>query len=68
VKGSTGPLGSIALTAGEVEDSRRHHPDTALFVLHSIKLDGSQTKPCAREGEVHLERNLGSRSAAGLIY
>ena len=54
MKGRAGgaPLGSIAVTAGEFEDSRRQHPDTALFVLHSIKLDGSPTKPRAREGEV----------------
>lgn len=56
VKGSTGPLASIALTHGEVDHARRHRPATALFVMHGIKLDGTATKPRTRPGEVHLER------------
>lgn len=56
VKGSTGPLATIAMTAGEVEDATEHHPATALFVLHSIALDGSRTRPRTRGGEVHLEQ------------
>ena len=52
VKGTTGPLGSIVLTANEVEVARRQHPRTALFVIHNITLADDQ----APEGDRGRDR------------
>lgn len=50
VKGTTGPLGQIVLTANEVTLHRECFPDNALFIAHSIKLKRSKTQPKASGG------------------
>jgi len=52
VKGTTGPLGSIVLTANEVEVARRQHPRTALFVIHNITLADDPKRPKATGGAI----------------
>jgi hypothetical protein len=56
VKGTTGPLSTIPLTAGEVKLANDRHPNTALFVMYAIKLDGTPARPKTRGGEVYLEQ------------
>jgi hypothetical protein len=56
VKGTTGPLSTIALTNGEVKLANERYPNTALFVVCEIKLDGTPRKPRPRGGGVHLEQ------------
>ena len=56
VKGTTGPLSAIVLTANEVELARRRHPDTALFVVHDIELSGGAENPAASGGTPHEVR------------
>lgn len=56
VKGTTGPLSSIPLTASEVALARSLHPATALFVVHDITLGGSPEEPVAAGGHVHSVR------------
>jgi hypothetical protein len=56
VKGTTGPLSAIVLTANEVELARRRHPDTALFVVHDIELSGGAENPKASGGTLHEVR------------
>ncbi len=53
VKGTTGGLGSIILTANEVDLHLREAPLNALFVLHSINLDKSVDPPIATGGLMH---------------
>jgi hypothetical protein len=53
VKGTTGPLTSIVLTANEVELARSHHPNTALYVVHDITLGGVPEDPQATGGTIH---------------
>jgi hypothetical protein len=50
VKGSTGPLGSVLLTANEVALHQKAHPNNALIVVHSIKLDRTSDRPNASGG------------------
>ncbi len=38
VKGTTGLADTITLTANEVAVARSQHPNTALFVVHQIRL------------------------------
>lgn len=54
VKGTTGPPSSVLLTANEVALHERCHPNNALFVVHSIKLDRGSVPPQATAGEVLL--------------
>jgi Domain of unknown function (DUF3883) len=56
VKGTTGPLSTIVLTANEVELARRRHPETALFVVHDIELSGGAENPQASGGTLHEVR------------
>lgn len=61
VKGTTGTLGSILLTANEVELYKRCHPNNGLIVVHSIALDRTEENPTATGGKLeawigwHLE-------------
>jgi hypothetical protein len=52
VKGTTGGLGEILLTANEVDLHRRISPANALLVVHSIVLNGSGAAPVASGGEL----------------
>jgi len=54
VKGTTGSLGSILLTANEVAAHKNHHPANALVVVHSIELDRLKIPPCATGGILHV--------------
>lgn len=56
VKGTTGALGTVALTAGEVADALQHHPHTALFVLHHIELQGTPSRPRTVGGDAYVEQ------------
>jgi hypothetical protein len=53
VKGTTGLGQKILLPKNEVAHARRQHPNTALFVVHGIKLDGGNP-PIATGGTVWL--------------
>jgi hypothetical protein len=53
VKGTTGPLTSVVLTANEVELARRQHPHTALYVVHDIALRGEPQDPRATGGTIY---------------
>ena len=57
VKGTTGPLSSIVLTANEVELARSQYPNTALFVVYGITLRRKPEGPHAVGGEIHLVRS-----------
>jgi hypothetical protein len=50
VKGTTGPPGSVLLTANEVELHRTRYPNNALIIVHSIQLDRSGDHPRASGG------------------
>lgn len=50
VKGTTGGLGSILLTANEVEIHKDAFPNNALIVVHSINLTGDAGAPRATNG------------------
>jgi hypothetical protein len=50
VKGSQTPCEEVALTPNEVKFAREHHHEMALFVVHSIELDGADGKYTARGG------------------
>lgn len=52
VKGSTGPSESIILTANEVAVHTKHHPNNALLIVHTIKLDESDDGPRATGGHL----------------
>lgn len=54
VKGTTGTLGSILLTANEVAAHQKEHPLNALIVVHSIELDRSANTPRATGGILHV--------------
>lgn len=56
VKGTTGPLGAVVLTANEVALARSLYPATALFVVHRIELEGGSDDPIAVGGEVFTAR------------
>jgi Domain of unknown function (DUF3883) len=47
VKGSRGPARSVLLTPNEVDHARSHHPNTALAVVHGIKIDGTTNAICS---------------------
>jgi Domain of unknown function (DUF3883) len=53
VKGTTGPVTSIMLTANEVELARAKHPRTALYVVHDINLTREPEAPEAIGGTIH---------------
>jgi hypothetical protein len=53
VKGTTGPLVNIVLTANEVELARVQHPHTALYVVYGITLTGEPDDPEATGGTIH---------------
>lgn len=50
VKGTTGPPGSVLLTANEVELHRKRYPHNALIVVHSIQLERGGDRPKASGG------------------
>ena len=50
VKGTTGPLGTILLTANEVAHHQKHFPNNALIVVHSISLERHIRTPRASGG------------------
>lgn len=52
VKGTTGGLGSVILTANEVELHHRETPSNGLFVVHSINLERAAEGPVARGGQL----------------
>lgn len=54
VKGTTGGLGSILMTANEVTAHREKHPANALIVVHSIELDRTSKPPHATGGIPHV--------------
>ncbi len=56
VKGTTGDLDTIALTANEVQLAAAQHPRTALFVVHDIVLKRSDAGPIASGGLTHVTR------------
>jgi len=47
VKGSSTPARSVLLTPNEVDHARSHHPNTALAVVHGIKIDRAATAICS---------------------
>lgn len=47
VKGSRGPARSVLLTLNEVDHARSHHPNTALAVVHGIKIDSAASAICS---------------------
>lgn len=53
VKGTTGGLGSIILTANEVLIHQKSYPNNALVVVHSIELDRKARTPRASGGALH---------------
>lgn len=52
VKGTTGPLSAVTLTANEVQIAREQHPQTALYVVSGIILHGNANEPTATGGTV----------------
>lgn len=56
VKGTTGDLRTVVLTANEVALAAAQHPATALFVIYGIVLDRSRPALVARGGSVHAVR------------
>jgi hypothetical protein len=50
VKGTTGRLDSVVLTANEVALARKWYPHTALYVVHQVELTGEPRDPLARGG------------------
>ena len=47
VKGSRGPARAVLLTPNEVDHARSHHPNTALAVVHGIKIDSAASAICS---------------------
>jgi len=47
VKGSRSPARSVLLTPNEVDHARSHHPNTALAVVHGIKIDATAKAMCS---------------------
>lgn len=70
VKGTTSLGRTVVLTANEVEIHRRQHPNTALFVVHSITLDRCGEKPIASGGTVveHLPWRPEDEDLAPMAY
>lgn len=65
IKGTTANLGSIVLTANEVEAHRSHHPRNILIIVHSVELDRSLSDPLVSGGDIvkmqpwwPIEKNL----------
>ena len=56
VKGTTSQLGSIVLTANEVDAHREHYPLNMLIIVHSIDLDRSGRKSAASGGSIKVIR------------
>lgn len=56
VKGTTSPGEEVVLTRGEVEHHRKHYPNNALVVVHTIHLDRSGANPIASGGTVAVHR------------
>ena len=56
VKGTTSELGTIILTANEVDTHRKRFPQNMLIVVHTIELDRSSAKPVASGGYVEVIR------------
>jgi hypothetical protein len=54
VKGSQTPCQEVSLTPNEVQFARDHHHQMALFVVHSIKLNGKGGKYTAQGGAPFL--------------
>ena len=54
VKGTQTAGLEVLLTPGEVAHARRHHPNTVLFIVHSIVLQGSSDSPVATSGSVRI--------------
>lgn len=54
VKGTTGAIGSIILTANEVAAHQQKHPANALIVVHSIDLNRTTSPPRATGGNPHI--------------
>jgi hypothetical protein len=52
VKGTTNSGESVLLTAGEVDFARRHSANVALYVLHSIRMEGDRLSG----GEEYVDR------------
>jgi Domain of unknown function (DUF3883) len=52
VKGTTTPGGSVIVTPGEVRHALSAHPNTLLFVVHSISLSGQEGEFAATGGAV----------------
>ncbi|MEU6217324.1 DUF3883 domain-containing protein [Streptomyces sp. NPDC047022] len=53
VKGTTSVGLEVILTRAEVEKQRKHYPDNALVVVHSIELDRSGEEPATSGGVLH---------------
>jgi hypothetical protein len=54
VKGTQTLGDQVVLTRGEVEFARRHRPETAIFVLHSVALNGGGPAPRVTGGQRHV--------------
>ena len=54
VKGTTGKLGSVLLTANEVAAHRRQYPANALIIVHAIDLNRIAKPPHATGGVPHM--------------
>lgn len=52
VKGTTGPPGSVMLTANEVALHRKRWPHNALMIVHSITLERTSESPKASGGAI----------------
>jgi hypothetical protein len=70
VKGTTGGLVSILLTANEVELHRQAYPFNALIVVHSIELTNRGEAPFAHKGELKawLPWALNERRLRGVTF
>lgn len=56
VKGTTSQMGSIVLTANEVDAHRERYPNNMLIIVHSIDLERSRRKATASGGIVTIIR------------
>lgn len=56
VKGTIGRAGKVLVTRNEVIFARKHHPDTALCVVHGIHLSADPEDPKATGGAILVER------------
>lgn len=70
VKGTTSGLGSVLLTANEVELHKRYFPDNALIVVHSIELTHDGEKSSANGGMLKMWRpwNIDEKKLRGIAY